>query len=227
MQKFGSLHQNWFIRSAKPYFYFVDSGVINKDECISGTEFAKKLGCTLNGVKKMFGKVLSEGYSYLVEKNKIYIHEERAKIELRVATNPKTCKNVKRLEYLDMTEQQFVADNELSAPAGKIKNIDTLNSRELREEMLRSELRKSWIEEKVLEEKYVDRALVMANLEIIGAEIRDLVRGLPKRCVREVRLAPSEIEGENIMIKEIDDLLIELTEVYSKEIAPNDSSIEQ
>ena len=183
------------------------------EDIISATDFGKLIDCSLNAVKKMIDdRKLTEGVSYLRERNKILISVPHAKEELRACTNPKTAKNPKLLEFLELdlprTGLGFGGDD-----------INNLTPSQVLDELRKSELRISLMEERIMDQKYVDRKVVEMNLEAIGIEFRDALTGFSSRITPQMRAAYSDHEAEVILYAAIEEILLKISSLGEKDIA--------
>ena len=187
----------------------------DNEALLNATQFGDLIGCTFQAIKKMMdtGK-LTEGISYLREGRDIMIDSDKAKAELRLNTKPSTCKNKQLLTWLGM-------DN-LGDWEGRgdlpVELVEDMNIIQVREEQARSELRLSLMEEQILSQKYVERKIVEKNLESMGIEVRNAFLGIGTRIVEDVRNAYNVRDAENIITKEIEDVLERLSKIHERDV---------
>lgn len=193
----------------------IDKTKFAGDGIKSATDFAKMVGCSLNGVKKMIDdKKLTEGFSYLKDNRAILIDVEKARHELRSNTNPNTCKNPQLLEFIGLSKAHATGE-----AVGKRDELSDMSAAKVLEEMRKSELRISWIEEKILEEKYVERKKVEKNLEAIGMEVRNNVLAVAARIAPRVILSKDAREAENLINRELEEALLTVSGIRNKDIS--------
>lgn len=185
-----------------------------KEELLNATDFGKLIGLTLNGVKKMFGTKMTEGFSYVKDKDGWIIDVEKAKQELRTTVKLSTCKSERLLQFLDMPKEA-VGDM-----PNEVDEISDMSDTQVRAALLKSELRISLINEKVLAGTYVNKKEVEKNLEAMGMEIRNSFTGIPARVMPMIRAAESDLLAENILHKEIENALIAVANLGKKELIP-------
>ncbi len=186
---------------------------------VSASKFGSMVGCTLNGVKKMFGSKLTEGVSYKKTGSGFEIYVEAAKEELKRTVKVTSCKNEKLLEFIGVDKSSNITSSE-SGIAGNNDNVAEMSLNQVREEQAKSELRLSLIEEKVQEGKYVERIVVEKNLEAMGIEIRNSMTSIAARVAAPALASGNERDAENIIHKGIEDALLQIATILEKDIAP-------
>lgn len=182
-----------------------------KEDLISAAAFAKMIGSTFNGVKKLIeSHKMTEGVSFLREKNSYLIDPVLAKGELRLTVKVSQTKNEKLLEFLEL-------DKDVPNPHLE-DDVSKMDINKIRVEQARSELRLSHMEEKVMEGKWIDRKLVEKNLEAAGIEIKNALKGIASR-VTPMMLAETDPRiAENILDKAIEDALMSVVKLAETDI---------
>ena len=178
---------------------------------VNASQFAKMIGCSFDAVKKMFGTKLTEGISYLKEAQEIVIDVECAKKELQANVNPSTCKNPKLLEWLELDKMQQV-----NLSSQEDEQIDSLNDRQVREEMNKSLLRLSIMQEKILDQKYIERIPAERAMEGIGIEIRNAFSQLSSKVTPQMLASKTPRDAENVLHAHIEELLTMVSNITTQ-----------
>lgn len=182
----------------------------NKDGAVSGAEFSAIIGCSLQALKKMFGKKLTENYSYIKTKTGFLVDPVRAKEELRVSVRRKSCKNETLLKFLEFDTNP--PEHEIENPPGITPgDVADMGDAKVRSELLKSELRTALINEKILLGEFVSREEISKQLYTIGMELRDSFINIPDRVTQTVRAMKTDKEARDYLYGIIEKALLEVT----------------